>query len=112
MSDEPVEPLTPEEEAIRRQLNYQDALVEWQAREEARQAELAVMEPAANALAGATVIISKLNQCQSALPEDQQVHTRRIIHILKFSGNSLLERYNKLKVPNAAPVPPIENTEA
>ncbi|WP_338445964.1 hypothetical protein V5F89_12515 [Pelagerythrobacter marensis] len=115
MSEE-VQPLTPEEETQLTELQYRQAMTEWQTADDAREAELASLAPVVGALGDAAAIESLASTLEGAiedLAEDNAKRLTRIVQILRFDAVKLANRHSQLQHPAPQPeAPPVPEPTA
>ena len=108
MTDTPVEPLTEEEQAQLLALQQQQAMVDWQAAEANRLAELDHVNTILSAMGGTEAVTDAISGLQSLLdsdgfPEEDRVRVRRILSILNLDARHYINRAAGLAI--ALPMP-------
>lgn len=101
------DPLTPEEQALRDELNYRAELEQWQVLEDTRLAKLAVLAPLEDAVA-LPALLDKLDSVETAATTDVELLARvsRIRTIMMHDLRAILAEIDRLKVPVPAPANP------
>lgn len=104
------QPLTEAEQSQLNDLQYRRAMAQWQEGEEAREAELAALEPVKTALGDVERTIADLETSADALDGQNEQRVRRIVQILRYDARGLLARHEALSV--GAPEPQAPGTGA
>lgn len=114
---EPAE-TTPLSDAEREQLaalQFRQSMEAWQADEERREADLALIEPVITALGDAEALseqIADLREAAAGLDRESQLSVERIISILDYDGRALAGRHARLSQPAPQPLlVPVESSE-
>lgn len=111
--------VTPLSEAEREQLaalQFRQSMEQWQANEEKREADLAIIEPVIAALGDAEQLgeqIANLREAATGLDRESQLSVERIISILDYDGRTLTGRHARLSKPAPQPLAePVEDLDA